>query len=87
MDNHRPFHLKNIHSRYNVVVFDENYFEDAEDEQDVPSEASVMSSDIEDRSDNDTLNSNEEDGEQSLADEDEDYDEFDVCRFFHYVFC
>lgn len=24
-DNHRPFHLENIHSRHNVVIFDDGF--------------------------------------------------------------
>lgn len=77
MDNHRPFHLKNVHSHYNVVCFDENYIYEDDDDDDIPSEASVMSSNVGDRSDDDTLNS--EDEEESLGDEEEeDFNDFAV---------
>ncbi len=81
MDNHRPFHLKNVHSHYNVVCFDENFVDDEEDDDDIPSEASVMSSDVGDRSDDDTLNSDEEE-EESMEDEEGEFDEFAVRIIF-----
>eukprot|EP01040_Poterioochromonas_malhamensis_P020538 gene20538-24542_t len=74
MDHHRPIHLKNVYSRHNVVVFDENYDENYEDDDDIPSEASVMSSEIADDSDDDSLKSDED--EEEVADEDEmEFDE------------
>jgi hypothetical protein len=65
-DNHRPFHLKNVYSRHNVVVFDERMV-DEEDEDDIPSQASEMSSQVSD-SDLDSMKS-EEDVDDVFSDE------------------
>ena len=70
LDNHRPFHLKNIYSRHNVVCFDETT-EEYEDNDDIPSEASVMSSNVADDSDLDSLKSEEDEMDE---DEDDDID-------------
>ncbi len=85
LDHHRPFHLKNLYSRHNVVCFDEE-FEDSylnhEDNgeiyvgEDVPSEASVMSSEVDDEdsedSDGNTLATSDDEDE---GDEDGRFDE------------
>lgn len=42
MDNHRPIHLANVYSRYNVVVFDD-YCNENESDDFVPSDGSVLS--------------------------------------------
>lgn len=69
LDNHRPIHLKNIYSRHNVVVFDENFQpNDPDFEDDVPSEASEMSSVADESSDDG--NSLESSVEEESGDED-----------------
>lgn len=84
LDNHRPIHLKNIYSRHNVVVFDDADANEIED--DIPSEASEMASDVgdddmdlessDDEVDEDDEEFDEEDGERErpVADEDEEFD-------------
>lgn len=79
LDNHRPIHLKNIYSRHNVVIFDDTLL-DADDEQDVPSEASEMSSVAADESslDSDSTPSDNDDEEEDEEDEFEmDFDNKD----------
>lgn len=70
LDNHRPIHLKNIYSRDNVVVFDEEFYPD--DDNDLPSEASEMSSVV--GEDDSGLESEEDDFDEE-DDEEEDEDE------------
>lgn len=84
LDNHRPIHLKNIYSRHNVVVFDDADANDIED--DLPSEASEMASDVGDDDmdlessdeevDEDDEEFDEEEGERGrpVADDDEEFD-------------
>jgi cell division control protein 45 len=55
LDNHRPLHLANVYSRYNVVVLDDGSIEAG----DLPSDGSDLSSD------DDDSNSDEDDGETS----------------------
>jgi cell division control protein 45 len=87
LDNHRPIHLKNIYSRHSVVVFDEADANEVED--DLPSEASEMASDVgdnemdlessdEELDEEDDEELDEEDGEGKdrgvLGDEDDEFD-------------
>ena len=65
LDNHRPFHLANIHSRHNVVVFDHSE-EIEEDNQDaaLPSDGSELSgASGDDTSEEDDDEDDEEDAE------------------------
>jgi CDC45-like protein len=69
-DNHRPFHLANIHSRYNVVVFDDD-IEISRDiaEGFIPSDASDLSAASEnDSSDEDDDDDEEEDDVEEQGD-------------------
>ena len=70
MDNHRPFHLANVHSRHNVVVFDDlQEMEEDQHNQVIPSDGSDLSGD----SDGD--DTSEEDDDEA------DADEAEVCLF------
>jgi CDC45-like protein len=67
-DNHRPFHLANIHSRYNVVVFDDD-IEIARDitEGFIPSDASDLSA----ASDNDSSDEDEDEDDDDQEEQEE----------------
>ena len=72
MDNHRPFHLANVHSRHNVVVFDDlQEMEEDHHNQVIPSDGSDLSGD----SDGDDTSEEDDD------DNDEDAEDAEV-RFF-----
>ena len=60
MDNHRPFHLANIHSRHNVVVFDDFVDGDGYGDE-FPSDGSMLSSGLDDDTDGDDDNDDDED--------------------------
>ena len=69
MDNHRPFHLANVHSRHNVVVFDDlQEMEEDQHNQVIPSDGSDLSGDS--------------DGDDTSE---EDDDEAEVCFFCYRV--
>jgi cell division control protein 45 len=77
LDNHRPFHLANIHSLHNVVLFDD-VDAIAEDEGDIPSDGSMLSSD-EDKTSSDDDDSDDDvdnlEGEEEIDEESEFGDE------------
>lgn len=80
MDNHRPFHLRNIHSRHNVVLFDdENEIEYDEQEQHIPVDGEDISSGDEDMDDDDD---DEEDDDKNISDEEEvEEEEINVLQY------
>ena len=75
MDNHRPIHLENIYSAHNVVIFDNQA--DIEDNQyDMPSDGSILSSgDEANDDDDDDISSQEDVNEENDEEEEKDSDE------------
>ncbi len=72
LDNHRPFHLANVHARHNVVVFDDSHEIEANNENGVvPSDGSELSG----ASDDDT------------SEEDDDADEAEDGEVGHCPIC
>jgi hypothetical protein len=72
LDNHRPFHLANVHARHNVVVFDDSHEIEANNENGVvPSDGSELSG----ASDDDT------------SEEDDDADEIEDGEVDHCPIC
>ena len=83
MDNHRPLHLANIYSRHSVVVFDDTYDVNGDEEEggggdtgSIPCDGSDLSGGISSSDSDDSSSEEEDDGE------DEDlYDEVSGCSF------
>ena len=67
IDNHRPIHLSNIHSRYNVVAFD--------DESNIQMDEAFIPDDGSELSDAEDDSSDEDQEEMDDVDDDEDGDE------------
>eukprot|EP01034_Spumella_vulgaris_P021655 gene21655-27696_t len=74
MDNHRPFHLRNVHSRHNVVLFDDES-EMALDEQEnvIPADGEDVSSD-----ENDSESGSDGEDDRSLSEDDADEEEIEM---------
>lgn len=67
LDNHRPVHLANVHSRYNVVVLDN----ETVDVDCIPSDGSDLSNESsEDSADDDDSNDEDEDENEDHVDDD-----------------
>lgn len=64
LDNHRPLHLANVYSRYNVVVLDDGSI--GADE--LPSDGSDLSSDDDDDDEDDSDNDSNSEGDEKIAD-------------------
>lgn len=73
LDSHRPFHLANIYSRHNIVVFAESAIED--NENDFPSDGSELSCNSDstrDEFDDDDDNNDGDDDDDNNDDDDDD---------------
>lgn len=83
MDNHRPFHLDNIYSRYNVVVFDDES-EIREGISYIPSDGSDVSSEGEssDEDDEAEVENDEEEVEEGKEESEEIVEKEDIKRAF-----
>jgi len=64
LDNHRPFHLANIYSRYSVVVFDDTFDELQEEGlESIPSDGSDVSGELSSNEDDDDDDDDDDDGD------------------------
>jgi len=75
-DNHRPYHLSNIHSGKNVVLFNDRPF----DEEEIPSDGDNLSGDESSTSseESDDDDSDDDDGDKKKEEESEGEEEFDM---------
>lgn len=72
MDNHRPVHLSNIYSRYNIVVFDDMNGENIDIDDTIPSDGSVLSASEQSSSSSSSDDDEDDEEEDEVNDEEEE---------------